>query len=535
MEGFKYKEIFDKTLMEIKVMRNPSSMRVDECFYNWADLQNNRFFDFGGKWQDEYEKVVEFARRKSIDTVYSIIGYMNRFFSKELMPINEFEKDGILTTAQFIILDKATKILFIFKEMEKCSYMLSDEPSDNIKDLLVRYEAKEFKFIYFLKDKAYLQQIGYKEKLNDVSKGTTAYPLIYFFETIFGIDEAHKFNEALINYISNVNSVLGYSVVKTLTNDVSINFRTIVESKILKYKYESIGAKKIGKYEIDKKDIPELINQFISKKYYRVLLGNSDFAESFVTAEWMYDSMKKASAIDFSVVALGYFKTVEQLLFEIIKLHNWGTELNEDNYTLGSIATYYKRFNSYIGTIHPFTKTYIKEAVFHYKDIRNGYSHKHNIKDIDKIEEIRDATIELIFLVLGSHDLNAKRLNELGYLKREYENDFYLLCEYMNYHAGDAFYVYAGDKEIMCFANNDMQAENVGDHTEYSGVYIKDMVSKKQYKIVSSSLPTKVILGRIDISGDRRIDKLSIEKVKIIFENGKFVGPRVLNEIEDKY
>lgn len=219
---------------------------------------------------------------------------------------------------------------------------------------------------------------------------------------------------------------------------------------------------------------------------------------------------KKAQAIDLSVVALGYFKTVEQLLFEVIKLFHSGSELSEDDFTLGLIATYYKRFNPYGDSIYPFTKSYIKEYVFYYKDLRNGYSHKHNITDKDKIDEIRNATYDLIFLILGSHKFNDEKLSKLGYVEREYENDFYYLCEYMNYHAGDVFYVYARDREIMCFANNDVNLINKGKCLEYSGVYIQDIVSKKKYRIDANSLPTKIILEKLEVVGKHKIEKLSI-------------------------
>lgn len=87
----------------------------------------------------------------------------------------------------------------------------------------------------------------------------------------------------------------------------------------------------------------------------------------------------------------------------------------------------------------------------------------------------------------------------------------------------------------MCFANNDMNMINNGKYIEYSGVYILDMVSKNKYRITENSLPTKVILGRLEIAGKYEIEKLSIEKVKTIFEDGKFLGPRIIDEIEEEY
>lgn len=462
-----------------------------------------------------------------------MIGFMNNAFGKQLQLVDEFEKGKLLSKVHFVIFDACTKELYFFREIEERAFMLGENLPSEIETIMQSKGATDYKFIYFLKDKAYVQQMGYDLELEDVGKGTVAYPLLFFFERVFGKEEAKQFSSAFEEYLKAVDETLGYSVTKTLTADASINFRNIVESKIVKYNYEHIKELNLGKYIIDKRDIPKLINQFIDKKYYRVLLESKDFAESFVTAEWMYDTMKKAQAIDLSVVALGYFKTIEQLLFEVIKLFHSGPELSEDDFTLGTIATYYKRFNSYEDSIHPFTRSYIKEYIFHYKDLRNGYSHKHNITDKDKIDEIRNATYDLIFLVLGSHKFNDERLSKLGYVEREYENDFYYLCEYMNYHAGDAFYVYAGDREIMCCANNDVHLINKGKYLEYSGVYILDMVSKKEYRITENDLPTKVVLGRVAIVGKHKIEKLSIEKIKTIFEDGKFLGPRIIDEIEE--
>ena len=39
----------DNALMEIRNVRNPSAKRADECFYNWDDVKNNTYFNFGGR------------------------------------------------------------------------------------------------------------------------------------------------------------------------------------------------------------------------------------------------------------------------------------------------------------------------------------------------------------------------------------------------------------------------------------------------------------------------------------------------------
>lgn len=62
-----------------------------------------------------------------------------------------------------------------------------------------------------------------------------------------------------------------------------------------------------------------------------------------------------------------------------------------------------------------------------------------------------------------------------------------------------------------------------------------DKFCKKKYRIDENSLPTKVILGRLEVVGKHKIEKLSIEKIKTIFEDGKFLGSRVRDEIEEEY
>lgn len=60
--------------------------------------------------------------------------------------------------------------------------------------------------------------------------------------------------------------------------------------------------------------------QFVNDKVFRFALGNHDYAESLITAEWLINSMEKAKAIDLTVIGMGYLKAVELLLFDLICL-----------------------------------------------------------------------------------------------------------------------------------------------------------------------------------------------------------------------
>lgn len=39
----------------------------------------------------------------------------------------------------------------------------------------------------------------------------------------------------------------------------------------------------------------------------------------------------------------------------------------------------------------------------------------------------------------------------------------------------------------------------------------------------------------VEVVGKHKIEKLSIEKIKTIFEDGKFIGPYIRDEIEEEY
>lgn len=90
------------------------------------------------------------------------------------------------------------------------------------------------------------------------------------------------------------------------------------EDSVLVETMRDISGKEVVLSETDYKRIRE---QFFDERTMLILIGTHDFAESIITAEWLYSSMKQAKAIDLTVIGTGYFKAVEQLLYELICLH----------------------------------------------------------------------------------------------------------------------------------------------------------------------------------------------------------------------
>ena len=58
---------------------------------------------------------------------------------------------------------------------------------------------------------------------------------------------------------------------------------------------------------------------FYKEKRYLALCGKEDFAHSFITSEYLYQTLRGNNEFDYTAIVSGYLKSVEQLLFRIEK------------------------------------------------------------------------------------------------------------------------------------------------------------------------------------------------------------------------
>ena len=126
--------------------------------------------------------------------------------------------------------------------------------------------------------------------------------------------------------------------------------------------------------------------------------------------------------------------------------------------------------------LHHYTKNYVKEAIFKYVALRNGYLHKHNIRQWHVIDEIREATYNMMFLLIGSYTLTNENLTELKIAKYDIFTDYYKLCEYLNYHSNEMFYVKINDEyeDIFISLNDPNMDVSEDKYITYSGLYFRD-------------------------------------------------------------
>lgn len=564
-KGIDYSAYFSDALQIIRSIRDPHASRPDNADLKWNVVKEQVLFDYGGADFQKYSSSIYRAQEISVSCVQSIIlkmleinGYSNTML--------EVPKTGLLRTTRFAIKETKTQTLLLFKEIEESSFWkVKNREPDEVVNILKTEKLTSCQYIYFVFDYAYLQVINHNKDELDPGRGYNIFSIKWFFETYFGSSEANLFMEALQDYILKVNNYLGYILLKSLTPSTLVNFRKLVEAEILGYAYDELPEKKIIKnrtYELTHEGYELICNQFFGAKTYLLLLGTCNFAESLLTAEWLYDSMKKAQAIDLTVIGTGYFKAAEQLLYGLICLHrNEGRliqrapsrkdllpqiELTEDSIkeksidsTIGAMANFYKDNTDILRSELPkWAKTYIKEAVFNYKDLRNKYTHKENIHEWDVIDSIRNATFELAFLLIGAHTFTKEQLCELGMPDISYFDDYSRLCEYINYHSEELFYVTSSDnKENLYVGCSDNNAKLVNDsYIQYSGAFFRDFnPNGKRYVLLKDHLPKRITLAKLVF--EQGVEKVAFSpvKVKVIFENGRFIGPPIATEERIRY
>ena len=561
-----YNQIFEQAFQEIRMIRDPHASSPEYSDLKWNDIQKEVLFDFGGKEFTKYSLCMEAARKISLLYLKAIIQNMlkiNGYPNDEI----DVPKERLLNTTQFAIKEDKTRTLLLFKDIEESAYWkIKDCEPQEVSDLLSKEKLLSYKYIYLVYDYAYLQVISHNSDVSDSGRGYNVYSIKYFFEYYFGKEEADIFINALQKYTFRVKDYLGFIFVKSLTPNALVNFRKNVEAELIQYPYDIVLKNHICKnnlcFSMPVDGYKLISEQYIDKQTFLLMLGTANYAESLLTAEWLFDSMKKAKAVDYTIIGTGYFKSVEQLLFKLICLHrNEGRQIQRDpsrkdlpprivlddgsienkavDSTLGAMANYYKENMDVLRPELPkWSKTYIKEAIFTYKDLRNGYLHKDNIHDWDEIIKIRNKTYELFFLLLGAQLFTKQELAELGMPERSCFDDYSKLCEYINFHSGEMFFITIKDEiEDLFIGRADPKSTTINDsYVQYSGVYFSDLGKDgRQYVLSRDHLPKRITLAKFVY--EKGVEKISISpiKVKVIFENGKFVGPPIASEERLEY
>ena len=559
-----YNRLFESAFQKIKQYRDPHAERSDLKDLHWNEVKKQALFVLEDDLCVRYANIMSAAKRLTIACLRDIFLALFAEYGINARLISGFttkERDESPILFAYKIED--TKELLLFKNIESSSVFKNKtkEPAA-VQQVLQASECLTCKYIYLMYDKAYLQFIGHTDDKDDPGRGYNAYSIKWFMESYFSEEEYMTFTKCLNGFLNDIQDYLGIIGLKTLNSNALINFRRVVANKLSKFPYQellniTVTNRFQKNYRLNGNDYNLIKTQFFSKNYVSILIGDMDFSESLITAEWLYDSMEKAKAIDLTVIGLGYFKATEQLMYRLICLHkNEGRKIQKDNSkkelpskvelstdninaenidtTLGSMANFFKdNMDIFRSDISSFAKNYVKETLYSYANLRNGYFHKDNIHDWGKINDVRNASLSVMFLLLGSMLLEERDKKDIGYCEELVQSDFYRLCEYTNYHYGDLFFLdlEGYPREVMAFAYYDPKTTIKESRlVQYSGVFFKELGKNgRVVQFTEDALPKKVSLGKFVFSLDEMIDAKPVI-VKTIFENGVFVGPDIVDE-----
>jgi hypothetical protein len=447
-------------------------------------------------------------------------------------------------------------------------------PIERLRAAIEDLQSVEYKYISLVDEFAYCEQFDYNDDESDVSRGTHVYSLGYFFEQFFGLEECYAFKEFASRFTIDVKNYLGYTVAKNLIPNALFSFKKVVETSLRNYPFAQKVARENSEDGITEEQIAVIEQQFFDKNYYKVVIGKMDFAESFITAEWLYDTMKTTGKIDLTAVAMGYFKAIEQLLYNLIILHTnekrtiqklnsrknrkfpWKIELNDDNINNGRVD---KMLNSLIGFLHDNkdlfrseigekTRDYIIKELNKIKTLRNGYFHKDNLHEWEKVDEARLNTYVVFYLVFGAYEFSTQDMIKLNIPAVSQETDYDKLCKYMNYNNQEIYYV-GSNTSIFYSAvgqpDRYIEYDEYGD-AKYSGAYVNKLIGVKAEKVILDIEDISALQKEV-LKLDPEDQHLTIYEgnmtpcprgmefsgpVKVIFDKGKFVGNGIEEDIK---
>ncbi len=363
------------------------------------------------------------------------------------------------------------------------------------------------------------QHAANAQKLKAISIAT-------FFEQYFGVTEYEDFFSAIDQYLKDAREIIGHKSIKYFSTMNLATQKAFLEKILLDWQYKSYEFKIIDRSDervqeflyfspslFPKTELDTMHKNYISDSIYKVMLGNQEFAESFLTSEWLFHSLKELKHFDYTAIISGYLKSVEQLLYKIVMLNvdnNCKISMSSANKIINKakenqIATY-KRYhdawkvipidsnekfkyidltsaqvqymNSSIGAfehflrknphilVYPERATTIADMVSCFRiECRNGFFHTHNLSDWKIVEAVRSNAIYLYFILLGGCIIPQTKMSDLGFLS---DDSFDELCkrirEFQHYNVEFIFEYTDGRKRnlIFDFLNNTIEYTDDG-------------------------------------------------------------------------
>ena len=305
-----------------------------------------------------------------------------------------------------------------------------------------KIDRKSRAIVFLLKEsiesRNYIDNFNYQIKEKGVIN-TKCYLFEDFLETIFGLAEKQRFQVEMADFQKEMHNAVGYQVTELCSPYNLSRLKVQLEEELLNFDYDSIKVQRYSDRlatddnaeDLNNAKFDIIKNEFLKNGKYKILLGNSDFAKSYITSEWLYKKYFTLEELDNTFIVSGFLKSIEQLLWDVIFIVGQGRSIgglpisakykDDIDKTLGSLERFITNysneslFQSNFGNSRKSVMKYLKAQISDWRvRYRNGYFHKHNLEQKDRIEAIREETYFLYLLILGAIRLTPGQIMRLS-------------------------------------------------------------------------------------------------------------------------
>lgn len=342
------------------------------------------------------------------------------------------------------------------------------DTDDIVKDLIKNFQIDKVIILHFSDEQDFgLNQ--YREVIN-----ISDYSIKTFFEEFINGNLYNCFLTTLEEVIEEMHKLIGFNTIPRINianvTSVKLDLRETIKNidfQLLTYnsskEFDSLG----------RNDLSNICSNLEHGKA-QVLIGESDFAQSYITSEYLYQVLvykfnnnKLEYKFDYTSVVAAYLKTIEQFLYKILcyqmdydRSEKWikrGKKYVKRNHkrkypreeevrkhpdndegiyqvlvsrnnlkfmdiSLGSLI-WYVSDNEKCWNLSAQGKELLNKLLLDYKDsVRNGYFHKHNLEDIEEVKRIRENTLYLLCFIIGG--LKDFDITKFGILDFSFNNFF---------------------------------------------------------------------------------------------------------------
>ena len=257
--------------------------------------------------------------------------------------------------------------------------------------------------------------------LDSGCKGYVNNVLLQDFLEGLGINEFETFKEFAQIYSNMAENIVGINTAIVPTEKALDECKKAIKEEFFKEDYLKEIAGNFSEDEIKR------VRKF-TRKNIDVLIGTDEFAKSFLSSEWYYNLQTKTDrGLEQTAIVAGYLKSVEQFICSLIiahanrkrkiyvehkryvdsegrkKMYPFDVNYKKDyNLTLGALNSYMKEpRNRFFIRYDEMQEKIVKFLEKYCMHTRNGYLHKDNIYTWLEINEIRNQTYCVYFLLLG--------------------------------------------------------------------------------------------------------------------------------------